>query len=297
MSEPTSTPVSEIDLLKAVLNAPQDLVILALDTQYRYVAFNEAHRHTIKAIWGVDIEVGMNMLEITRSRPDDYAKAKVQFDRALTGEHFVVIDAYGDDKLSRRTYRNAYGPLKSATGEVIGLTCYLSDVTDQVRVQDELDDHRRMLEESVQERDDLVERLRVSVQELSTPIIEVWDDVIALPIVGGVDGARGQQMIERLLGAVTRLGCRFVILDLTGVTVIDTNTADLFIKLAHAVRMLGAECILSGVQPAVAQTLILLQVELGLTTQRNLKQALEYAMAGGADAEYDEPRQIRRARA
>lgn len=306
MSESTAT--SSAAVLQALINGPQDLVIFALDREYRYLAFNEAHRHVIKQIWGVDIQIGMDMLAITARREDDHAKAKVQFDRALSGEHFVVIDAYGDDKLSRRTYRNGYGPLKDESGAVIGLTCFLSDVTEQVRTQEELDEYRSKLETTVQdrtralersqdlegklaqrmeelahqaeERAKLVEQLRVAVQELSTPIIEVWDDVLALPVVGVVDPQRGSQMIERLLDAVTRMRCRYVILDLTGVSMIDTGSADMFVKLARAVKMLGADCILSGVQPAVAQTLITLQVELGLLTERNLKQALEVCIRG-----------------
>ena len=283
-------PSVSYETLQALLEAPQDLVIFALDREYRYLAFNKAHKQTIKAIWGKDVEVGVDMLDFTKAVHDDFVKAKAQFDRALAGEHFVVIDAYGEERLSRRTYRNAYGPLVDQDGTIIGLQCFLSDVTDQVRIAEELEEHRvslaernRELAEHADERTKLVEQLRMAVQELSTPVIEVWDDVLALPVIGLMDGRRGSQMIDRLLESVTRLHSQYVILDLTGVSFVDTSSADMFLKLAQAVRMLGAECILCGIQPPVAQTLVELDVQLGLTTVRTLKQALELCMERRAE--------------
>jgi PAS domain S-box-containing protein len=138
-------------ILRAVLESPRDIVVFALDARYRYLAFNEAHRRTIAQIWNVDIEVGQCMLDII-GRDDDRAKAKANFDRALAGEHFVVIEEYGQAGPSRRYYEDVYSPIVTADGEVIGLTLFLSDITEQRRAQRELEEYKVRLESLVGER-------------------------------------------------------------------------------------------------------------------------------------------------
>ena len=149
---------------------------------------------------------------------------------------------------------------------------------------------RRTLEEEVAKRNkdllasesektELIARLRMAVQELSTPILELWEDVLALPVIGVVDSRRSAEMMERLLDEIVRSQSRFVIIDLTGVEVIDTSTADHFMKLVKAVGLIGARCVLTGIRPAVAQTLVDLDVNFGtLETLRNLKYGLRYCL-------------------
>lgn len=267
------------DILRALISSPQNLVIFALDREYRYLAFNEAHRMVMKQIWNVDIYLGQNMLTDVVGRDDDRQKAKVQFDRALAGEHFVIVDDYGDTRFSRRSYENGYGPLKNEAGEVIGFSCFLSDVTVQRQTQEELEQFRVDLAARADENAVLVERLRQAVQELSTPVLEVWDDILALPVIGVVDTERGAQMEERLLSEIVRHKSRFVIIELTGVNSLDTGTADRVVKLSRSVSLLGAKCILTGIQPDVAQTLVQIGVDFsGLTTQRNLKSAIQFCI-------------------
>lgn len=143
---------------------------------------------------------------------------------------------------------------------------------------------RRRLEEDLAKRNselaDMVERLRLAVDDLSTPVLELWEDILALPVVGVVDTLRSSRMTERVLNEVAARRSRFLIVDLTGVEVVDTSTADRFLKLARSVELLGAECIISGIQPAVAQTLTDLGLDFGrLVTKRNLKRALEACLA------------------
>ena len=87
-------------LLRSIMESPQDMVIFALDTAYRYTAFTQAHRHTMKAIWGVEIQMGMCMLDAIRN-PSDREKARCNFDRALRGNHFIEVEEYGDPLLCR----------------------------------------------------------------------------------------------------------------------------------------------------------------------------------------------------
>lgn len=158
--------------------------------------------------------------------------------------------------------------------------CVLRDITDRKRLEADLAHRNEELARQTAENADLIEQLRLAVDELTTPVLELWDDILALPVVGVVDTVRSTRMMERVLSEVVSRRCRFVIIDVTGVELIDTSTADRFLRIARSIELLGAECIMSGVQPAVAQSLAALGVDLrGLTTQRNLKRALDFCIA------------------
>jgi rsbT co-antagonist protein RsbR len=161
------------------------------------------------------------------------------------------------------------------------------DVTREREATAAIEQRRAELAEREAQNRDLVERLRLTLDALSTPIIEVARDILALPVIGLVDTQRSAQMTERLLAEVTRARTRFVVVDLTGVAMVDTSTADRFLKLASALRLLGTDCVICGIQPAVAQTLVAIGVDLSaLVTQRDLQHAIEYCerAAGRSEA-------------
>lgn len=137
-------------VLRAVLESPRGLVIFALDREYRYLAFNKAHHDTIHAIWGVEISVGQVMLDVI-GRDDDRARARANFDRALAGESFTLIEAYGDEAKGRRTYEDSYNPIFDQ-GAVVGLTVFLRDITEERARDEELAAYRTQLEHLVAER-------------------------------------------------------------------------------------------------------------------------------------------------
>jgi len=138
-------------VLRSLIESPQHIVIFALDRQYRYLAYNQNHERTMKQIWGVQIAVGANMLELI-GRDDDRSKARENFDRALSGESFAVIEEYGDTLLERRTYEDTYSPVYNDDGQIIGLAVYLTDITEHRRAQLELERYRGHLEELVEQR-------------------------------------------------------------------------------------------------------------------------------------------------
>ena len=122
-----------------------------------------------------------------------------------------------------------------------------------------------------------IEMQQAAIRELSTPIIEVWTGVLCLPVVGVVDSQRSAEMTETLLEMIVSKQARTAIVDITGIDVMDTKTADHFIKMARAVRLLGAECVISGINPGIAQTLTHIGVDLtGVRTMRNLRDALQF---------------------
>jgi rsbT co-antagonist protein RsbR len=136
---------------------------------------------------------------------------------------------------------------------------------------------QRVLEDRNAELQASRARLQALATELSTPIIKVWTSVLLAPLVGSFDSGRAVDMVDRLLSAVMRERARFVILDLTGVAAVDTSTADHFLRIVGALKLLGTEAIIAGVQPSVAMSMVSLGVEVaGITTTRDAQEALLY---------------------
>jgi rsbT co-antagonist protein RsbR len=122
-----------------------------------------------------------------------------------------------------------------------------------------------------------VEKQRAAIRELSTPVIELWDGVLCLPIVGVMDTARSTEMTSSLLQAIVAKKTRYTIIDITGIEVMDTRTVDHFIRMAKSVRLLGAECSLTGISPHIAQTVVHMGIDLSdIVTHRSLRDALQH---------------------
>ena len=121
-----------------------------------------------------------------------------------------------------------------------------------------LDAARRELEEKLS----TIEQQRLAIRDLSTPIIELWEDILTLPIVGVMDTQRSVDMTERLLHRISQGKARCAIIDITGMEVVDTATANHFIKMVNAARLLGTYCVVTGISPFVAQTLTQIGVDL-----------------------------------
>jgi rsbT co-antagonist protein RsbR len=154
--------------------------------------------------------------------------------------------------------------LIDANGEVVGVASLVSDVTD-----------RRKAEEDLRER----ERVQAeTIQQLSVPIIDLWEGIIALPIVGTIDEARAVRMTESLLEAVVKNSTRYAILDLTGATAMDGSIANHLGDMIRAARLVGSECLVSGLGPGLARTLVELDIPLSVKTFGSLRAALRHAM-------------------
>ncbi|PRQ05749.1 RsbT co-antagonist protein RsbRA [Enhygromyxa salina] len=122
----------------------------------------------------------------------------------------------------------------------------------------------------------IIEAQRARIDELSIPILQLRDQVLAVPLIGAVDAQRSADLMEQLMTEISRQGARFVILDITGVELVDTHTADHFIRVARTAALLGALCIVTGVRPAVAQTLVGLGADLSsLVTKATLGDGLD----------------------
>ncbi|WP_438006676.1 AAA family ATPase [Sorangium sp. So ce321] len=153
----------------------------------------------------------------------------------------------------------------------------LRDVNDRLQV--ELAERGRLQEERVQMQEEIIQNQRDRLFELSTPFIPITDEIMVMPIIGTVDDKRAAQMIETAMQGVSASAAKVVIVDITGVKSVDTSVASRLMSLAKAVGLLGSKAILTGLRPAVAQSLVSLGVDLGsIETRSNLKAGIAYAM-------------------
>jgi rsbT co-antagonist protein RsbR len=128
-------------------------------------------------------------------------------------------------------------------------------------------------------REGVISRQQEELLELSTPVVKLWDGILALPMIGTLDSARTQIVMESLLQRIVETGSEIAIIDITGVPTVDTLTAQHLLKTVTAIRMLGADCIISGIRPQIAQTIVHLGIDLtGVTTKATLADALALAL-------------------
>jgi len=128
-------------------------------------------------------------------------------------------------------------------------------------------------------REEVIARQQQELLELSTPVVKLWDGILALPLIGTLDSARTQVVMETLLQRIVETGSGTAIIDITGVPTVDTQTAQHLLKTVTAIRMMGADCIISGIRPQIAQTIVHLGVDLqGVMTKATLADALALAL-------------------
>ena len=131
----------------------------------------------------------------------------------------------------------------------------------------------------IAEREQIIERQREEMLELSTPVVELWDRVLTLPLIGTLDSARAQEVMENLLQTILERQAEVVIVDITGVGTVDTQVAQHLLRAAAAVRLMGAECIISGISPMIAQTMVQLGIDVGtVSTRSSIRTALADAL-------------------
>lgn len=127
-------------------------------------------------------------------------------------------------------------------------------------------------------REEVIKRQQVELLELSTPVVRLWDGILALPLIGTLDSSRTQIVMEGLLNAIVETGSEVAIIDITGVPAVDTLVAQHLLKTVAAARLMGAQCIISGIRPQIAQTMVHLGVAFGdVVTKSSMSDALSYS--------------------
>ncbi|WP_170319676.1 STAS domain-containing protein [Polyangium spumosum] len=256
---PAAPPPRENDPEK-MLRVILDHLELALTVVDRdgVVTFNDG-KALITSGLGPNVNLGKNLAETYAHDP----VIKGGTLGALRGEDkYYVVEAHGI------LWENWFCPARDEKGEVIGAICVSLDKSAAKRQMQEL-----------QHKLDLIERQQEVIRDLETPIMEIWERVVTLPMVGVVDSERAARVMDDLLGAVSRLNARYAIIDLTGVDMVDSATAAHLLSLVAAIRLLGAEGIITGIRPTVAQTVVSLGLDLSqMITCSNLREGLRLCM-------------------
>jgi len=144
----------------------------------------------------------------------------------------------------------------------------------------------------VRTREELISDQAEQLLELSTPVVKLWEGVVAVPLVGTLDSARAQVVMERLLQTLVDTGSPYAIIDITGVPAVDTQVAQHILKTVVAARLMGADCIISGIRPQIAQTIVALGIEFGdIATKASLADALRHVLRlNGVETARRQPR-------
>ncbi len=194
-------------------------------------------------------------------------------------EYLKIAAEGGDVRDYELTLRSRSGELRTLAwnsfhrfgpnGELAEVVNFGTDVTERKRAEAE---HRRLQEE-------VIALQAATLAELSTPLIPINREIVAMPLIGAIDEARAQRIMETLLAGIVETRASTAILDITGVAVVDTRVADALMSAARAARMLGAQVILTGIRPEVAQTLVSLGTNLeGIVTHGTLQSGIAFAL-------------------
>jgi rsbT co-antagonist protein RsbR len=217
----------------------------------------------------------------------------VLLDAVGTGSRDINDDAYADvrallEELSRSRARLGFSPSETATG-VFALKRAVFELIERHDTDgfQELVAFSTLLDELglwtfecyARTREEIISEQSEQLLELTTPVVKLWDGVLAVPLVGTLDSTRTQIVMEKLLEALVDTGAEQAIIDITGVLAVDTQVAQHLLKTVMAARLMGAECTISGIRPQIAQTIVGLGIEFGdIVTKASLADALLHAL-------------------
>ena len=257
--------------------------------QARMAAFMRDHQEKVVGRWSELVAAGVrgrsSVVEVRRELEEIYVlvlRAMSGADEHAAGELRAVLA-----ELSRSRARNGFTPsetalsvfsLKEAVYEQVAESAELvPEYLAFSRVVDDLG--LRTFEAYSAAREQIITDQSTSMMELSTPVVRLWDGIIAVPLVGTLDSARTQLVMEKLLETLVATGAAHAVIDITGVPTVDTEVAQHLLKTVSAARLLGAECTISGIRPQVAQTIVSLGIEFGdIATKATLADALALAL-------------------
>ena len=192
-----------------------------------------------------------------------------------SGQPHENEEAHTDGAGNVRTIWTRKFPVRNAQGQVIALSVMITDITPIKQRQEAVE----RLEAAIQEKMAVIEAQSSLLDQLSVPVIQVWDNILLLPLIGVIDSRRATQVMESLLQSIARASARFVILDITGVPMVDTSVASYLVRAVQAAQLLGCQSILAGISPEIAQTLVGLGVDFShVLTKATLQNGLEHAL-------------------
>jgi rsbT co-antagonist protein RsbR len=267
-----------------------------LDTSKRLVSVLSAQNDEVIAAWTASVSASLRSrvsnAEVKRELQELYAAILGALQQGRTdahGEEFAEVRALLTE-LSRTRARQGFSPtetaisvfaLKAAAESVFTKQLTEEDVRAFLQLSRLLDDLGLFTFETyARAREELISAQAEQLMELSTPVVKLWDGVIAVPLVGTLDSARTMVVMEKMLQALIDTGSEQAIIDITGVAAVDTQVAQHLLKTVVAARLMGAECTVSGIRPQIAQTIVALGIDFGdIVTKATLADALRHALS------------------
>ncbi|WKY45750.1 PAS domain-containing protein [Eubacteriaceae bacterium ES2] len=246
----------EDDKLKAQLLEQIPVPVMAVDCNLKIIYINEAGKKMLNK--GHEQLIGCSCHEIVNSEQcgtPECNMLKVQkTGKQITARSLIMVNHI------KTPIEYTSVPFKNEKGEIIGGLEFFMDITERVNYENRLKEQSH------------------TIREMSTPTIKLWDGVMVLPVVGVIDSMRAQHMMDSILNKIAETYTKVIILDIHGVAAVDTAVANHLIKITKATKLMGCECILSGISPAVAQTIIQLGIDMGtIQTKATLSDALSEA--------------------
>lgn len=248
------------ELLQLLVDSVKDYAIIMLDPQGNVISWNPTAER-LKG-WRPDEIIGQHFSRFYPAEDIEQGKTEMELRIAAQDGRFED-EGWRVRKDGSRFWANVViTPLRDRDGRLRGFGKVTRDLTD-----------RRNAEEKIKRQAEEI------VEMAAVPVVQVWEGIVLVPLIGTLDSQRTQQLMERLLNKVTETSSPVALLDITGVPAIDTQTAQHLIEAIAAVRLLGSEVVLTGVRPSIAQTLVHLGIDLtNVTTRSSLSAGLRRAL-------------------
>ena len=258
---PMGKPGISEDLLRVMVESVKDHAIITLDPSGKVSSWNPGAER-LKGYRGEEI-MGKHFSRFYP--PEDVQRGKTEHElKVAAAEGRFEDEGWRVRKDGSRFIANVViTALRDQNGQLLGFGKITRDITE-----------RKLAEEKISKQ-------AQEILEMSIPIVKIWEGVIAVTLIGTLDTERAQRLTEHLLQRITETGSPVALLDITGVPTIDTKSAQHIIETIAAVRLLGGEVVLTGIRPAIAQTLVHLGIDLAsVTTRPSLAAGLRYALEG-----------------
>ena len=276
MSKTASVPVSKVEegqlgsesSFRLLVQSVKDYAIIMLDPEGNVASWNEGAQkfkgYRAEEIVGKNFSIFYTPEDIARGKPAQ--ELKIAADQGRFEDEGWRVRKDG----SRFWANVTITALRNPDGSLRGFGKVTRDLTE-----------RKLVEEALKQKagNEAISRRAQEILDISTPVVQVWEGVVLAPLIGSLDSQRTQQLMEKLLEAIVETRSSVALVDITGVPAVDTATGRHLVETMSAVRLLGANVILTGVRPAIAQTLVHLGVDLaGVTTRASLSAGLRTAM-------------------
>ena len=276
MSKTASVPVSKVEegqlgsesSFRLLVQSVKDYAIIMLDPEGNVASWNEGAQkfkgYRAEEIVGKNFSIFYTPEDIARGKPAQ--ELKIAADQGRFEDEGWRVRKDGSKFWANVTIT----ALRDPDGSRRGFGKVTRDLTE-----------RKLVEEALKQKagNEAISRRAQEILDISTPVVQVWEGVVLAPLIGSLDSQRTQQLMEKLLETIVETRSSVALVDITGVPAVDTATGRHLVETMSAVRLLGANVILTGVRPAIAQTLVHLGVDLaGVTTRASLSSGLRTAM-------------------